>query len=114
MSPELEKDEWAEAIVNACSNCTLLNFTGESWRRYAAGNSDKETALKMLVEHISIDLSDVVAFGDDINDLGMLKLAGTAVAVSNAIDEVKAVADHITESNDQDGVAKFLERTMLA
>lgn len=114
VSPELEKDEWAEAIVKACSNCSLLNFTGEKWRRYASGNSDKETALKMLVEHIGIDLSDVVAFGDDINDLGMLKLAGTAVAVSNAIDEVKAVADHITESNDQDGVAKFLERTILA
>ena len=76
------------------------------WTRRAAGNSDKETALKTLVEYIGIDLSDVVAFGDDINDLGMLKLAGTAVAVSNAIDEVKAVADHITESNDQDGVAK--------
>jgi len=67
----------------------------------------------MLVEYIGIDPSDVVAFGDDINDLGMLKSAGTAVAVSNAIDEVKVVADHITESNDQDGVAKFLERTLL-
>ena len=81
---------------------------------YAAGKSDKETALKTLVEHNGIDLSDVIAFGDDINDLGMLKLAGTAVAVSNAIDEVKAVADHITESNDQDGVAKFLDRIILA
>ena len=70
--------------------------------------------MKTLVEHIGIDLSDVIAFGDDINDLGMLKLAGTAVAVSNAIDEVKAVADHITESNEQDGVAQFLERTILA
>jgi len=106
-------DVWAEAIVTACSNCSLLNFTGEKWRRYAAGNSDKETALKTLVEYIGIDPSDVVAFGDDINDLGMLKSAGTAVAVSNAIDEVKVVADHITESNDQDGVAKFLERTLL-
>ena len=70
--------------------------------------------MKTLVEHIGIELNDVIAFGDDINDLGMLKLAGTAVAVSNAIEEVKAVADHITESNDQDGVAKFLERTILA
>jgi len=113
VSPELEKDEWAEAIVKACSNCTLLNFTGEKWRRYAGGHSDKETALKILVEHLGITLDDVVAFGDDINDLGMLKLAGTAVAVSNAIDEVKAIADHITDSNDQDGVARFLERVVL-
>lgn len=109
----LEKDEWAEAIVKSCSNCSLLNFTGENWRRYAADNSNKETSLKILAKHLRIDLGDVVAFGDDINDLGMLKRSGTAVAVFNAIDEVKAVADHITESNDQDGVAKFLERTLL-
>lgn len=79
-----------------------MNFTGENWRRYAADNSNKETSLKILAKHLRIDLGDVVAFGDDINDLGMLKISGTAVA------------DHITESNDQDGVAKFLERTLLA
>ncbi len=113
VSPELEKDEWAEAITRACSNCSLLNFTGEKWRRFSAGSSDKATALKILVEHMGIELCDVIAFGDDVNDLGMLNIAGTAVAVSNAIDEVKAVADYITDSNDQDGVANFLERTIL-
>lgn len=44
----------------------------------------------------------------------MLKLAGTAVAVSNAIDEVKTVADFITDSNDSDGVARYLEKTILS
>lgn len=114
VSPELENDEWAEAIAKACSNCGLLNFTGEKWRRYAAENANKETALKILVEHLGIGLCDVIAFGDDMNDLGMLKLAGTAVAVSNAIDEVKAIADDITDSNDDDGVAKYLEKAILA
>ena len=57
---------------------------------------------------------DHIAFGDDMNDLGMLKLVGTAVAVSNAIDEVKAIADDITDSNDDDGVAKYLEKAILA
>ena len=70
--------------------------------------------MQILADHMGIDMTDVIAFGDDVNDLGMLKLAGTAVAVSNAIDEVKAVADHVTDSNDQDGVAKFLEATILA
>lgn len=72
-------------------------------------NSDKETALNILTDYLDIDPTDVIAFGDDINDLGMLKLAGTAVAVSNAIDEVKAIADYTTDSNDQDGVARFLD-----
>ena len=112
ITAELENDEWGEEITRACPNCTLINFTGEKWRRFAAKGSDKETALHTLVNHIGMDWSDMIAFGDDTNDLGMLKLAGTAVAVSNAIDEVKAVADYITDSNYQDGVAKFLEKMM--
>ena len=56
----------------------------------------------------------MIAFGDDMHDLGMLKLSGTAVEVSNAIDEVKAIADDITDSNDDDGVAKYLEKAILA
>ena len=96
-----------------CPNCSVLTFTGEKWRRFAAKNADKETALQILADHIGMDMTDVIAFGDDVNDLGMLKLAGTAVAVSNAIEDVKAVADHVTDSNDLDGVAKFLEATIL-
>ncbi len=114
VSPVLEDDKWAEAIAMACPNSSLLNFRGEKWRRYAAANSNKETALKVLVDHLGIELSDVIAFGDDINDFGMIKLAGTGVAVSNAIDEVKAVADYITDSNDQDGVARYIEKMILA
>ena len=113
ITAELENDEWGEAIIRACPDCTLINFTGEKWRRFAAKNSDKEAALNTLVNHIVIDWSDIIAFGDDTNDLGMLKLAGTAVAVANAIDEVYTVADYITDSNDQDGVAKFLEKVVL-
>ena len=110
VSPELQEDAWAEAIAEACPNCDLLNFTGEKWRRYAAHGADKENGLKRLAEHIGMELKDVIAFGDDTNDLGMLQLAGTAVAVSNAIDEVKAAADFVTDSNDQDGVAVWLEK----
>ena len=113
ISAELEKDEWGQEILRACPDCSLINFTGEIWRRFAAKGSDKETALTILANHIGIDWSDVIAFGDDINDFGMLKLAGTAVAVDNAIDEVKSVADYTTDSNDQDGVAKFLEKMVL-
>jgi len=114
VSPELESDEWAESIEKACKNCSLLNFAGEKWRRFAARDSSKETAIKALTDHLGISLNDVIAFGDDYNDLGMLKMAGTSVAVANAIDEVKQVADYITESNNDDGVAKFLEKMILS
>ncbi len=71
---------------------------------------DKAHALAKMMEYLQRDPSDVTVFGDSVNDIGMFKLAGTSVAVSNALDEVKAVADVVLpHSNDEDGVARYLE-----
>jgi len=72
---------------------------------------DKAHALQKVLDHIGKEASDLTVFGDSVNDIGMFKLAGTSVAVSNALDEVKKVADVILpHSNDEDGVAKYLEK----
>ena len=71
---------------------------------------DKAHALQKVVNYLGRDMNDVTVFGDSINDIGMFKLAGTSVAVSNALDEVKDVADVVLEhSNDEDGVTRYLE-----
>ncbi len=71
---------------------------------------DKAHALQKVMDYLKRDTSDVTVFGDSINDIGMFKLAGTSVAVANALDEVKAVADVVLEhSNDEDAVARYLE-----
>lgn len=71
---------------------------------------DKAHALQKVADYINRDTYDITVFGDSINDIGMFKLAGTSVAVSNALDEVKAVADIVLpHSNDEDGVARYLE-----
>lgn len=71
---------------------------------------DKAHALHKVMEYLKRDPSDITVFGDSVNDIGMFKLSGTSVAVSNALDEVKAVADVILpHSNDEDGVAKYLK-----
>ena len=71
---------------------------------------DKAHALTKVLDYMNRDASDVTVFGDSVNDIGMFKLAGTSVAVSNALDEVKAVADIVLpHSNDEDGVAKYLQ-----
>ena len=54
---------------------------------------------------------DIVAFGDDYADIGMLKLAGIGVAMGNAIHEVKKAADVVIGSNEEDGIAKYLEES---
>jgi Cof subfamily protein (haloacid dehalogenase superfamily) len=71
---------------------------------------DKAHALQKVMDYLERDTADVTVFGDSVNDIGMFKLAGTSVAVANALDEVKAVADIVSKySNDEDDVAKYLE-----
>jgi len=73
-------------------------------------DGDKAHALQKVMDYLERDPLDVTVFGDSVNDIGMFKLAGTSVAVSNALEEVKAVADVILpHSNDEDAVAKYLE-----
>ncbi len=71
---------------------------------------DKAHALQKVMAYLERETKDVTVFGDSVNDIGMFKLAGTSVAVSNALDEVKEVASIVLpHSNDEDGVAKYLE-----
>ena len=69
----------------------------------------KGTAMKKLLSEVyDFEMSSVAAFGDNYNDIELLKMSGKGVAVANAIPEVQAIADHITDSNIDDGVAKYL------
>lgn len=69
----------------------------------------KASALKQLVNEWGIPLEKVVAFGDEVNDIDMLKAAGLGIAMGNADPEVKRYADCVTLSNDEDGVAVKIE-----
>jgi len=70
---------------------------------------DKAHGLSKVSEYLNKDLEDITVFGDSINDIGMFKLAGVSIAVSNALDEAKEHASIISEhSNDEDAVAKYL------
>lgn len=69
-------------------------------------DTSKANAVKRLADRIGADR--IVAFGDNINDLPMLEMADMAVAVGNAVDEVKEVADVVIGTNDSDAVARFI------
>jgi Cof subfamily protein (haloacid dehalogenase superfamily) len=72
---------------------------------------DKAHALQSVANYLERDTADFTVFGDSVNDLGMFGKAGTAIAVANALDEVKAKADLVLpHTNDEDAVAKYLER----
>lgn len=72
--------------------------------------ASKGTALKYLCDKLNVSSSQTLSIGDSQNDFSMLKFTGYSVAMGNAIDEVKSIADEVTCENDKDGVAVFLEK----
>jgi Cof subfamily protein (haloacid dehalogenase superfamily) len=74
----------------------------------ARGNS-KSTGIDKVLDYYGIDLKDTMAFGDGGNDVPMLKHVATGVAMENAEEHVKAVADYVTTSVDEDGIANALK-----
>ena len=76
-------------------------------------NIDKAYSLGKLLKHLGLDRSQMIACGDGFNDLSMIKYAGLGVAMANAQEVVKEAADYITLSNDEDGVAKVINKFML-
>ena len=85
------------------------DLNSESWFSIISNKASKGIALKKLAEYLDIPIENTIAIGNDKNDISMFDIAGLSVAVSNASSDVKKVADNITLSNDEDGVAIFLE-----
>jgi len=110
---ELPNKETALKIANKFSECRLICYRGENIYGFINKNAGKIQAIKSLAKYLDIELSNIIAFGDDLNDVYMLQQCGYGIAVSNAVKEVLEVADYITDSNDEDGVAKFIESNIL-
>lgn len=76
--------------------------------------TDKADALAHLLAARGLGFDSLVAIGDDVNDIEMVRQAGIGIAVANALDEVKAAADWVTSSADEDGVAAAIDRLLQA
>ena len=94
-------------------SCRLLTYRDENLYGFICCDTGKFRAVCALADMLGINLQDTIAFGDDENDYDMLKNCGTGVAVANGIDSIRDVADSVTYSNDDDGVAAYLEHTVL-
>ena len=67
----------------------------------------------MLLDKLGISREELIAFGDNYNDITMIGYAGMGVAMGNAEPEVKRIANCVCETNDEDGVAKTIEQMIL-
>ncbi len=73
-------------------------------------DASKTNALKYLIEKYNIKQEEVIAIGDNYNDKEMIMYAGVGIAMGNAPDPIKAIADYITDTNNHDGVRKAIEK----
>lgn len=99
---EVEKIEGLEVTSSWNDNVEIMN----------AGSS-KGSAVKFLCELLNIDKEEIIAFGDNYNDISMLEYVGMGVAMGNAEEDVKKIASYITESNTESGVAKAIDDLVL-
>ena len=76
-------------------------------------NNSKGNAVKLLCKDFGIKLDEVIAFGDQMNDISMIRIVGFGVAMGNAKDEVKEVARFVTLTNDENGVAYAINTEIL-
>lgn len=109
----LPDKETAQNIADAC-NLRLISYRNENLYAFIAPAAGKLQAIQTLASSLDISLEETAAFGDDENDLDMLKACGKGIAVANALESLKAIADEVCEDNDSDGVAKWLEENVLA
>lgn len=102
-----------EEVLGRFSECMNAFRSEPFFLELVPKGIDKALSLQRLIDHIGITRDEVVAAGDGFNDLSMVEFAGLGVAMANAQDAVKAVANYITLSNDEDGVADMVQKYIL-
>ena len=103
----------AEAMMVAFPDYDCLSYVGTFWHKFTRKDTTKASAVEMLCRRCGIPAEHLIGFGDDLPDLDMLKLCGVGVAMGNAQQAVKDAADVVIGSNDEDGIADFLEAEFL-
>lgn len=110
LHPSLPLEQFFARVRELVADRASVTHAGSPFLEIAAAGVTKAWALSALCERLQVSARDVIAFGDMPNDLPLLEWAGCGVAVANAHPSVLAAASVVTRSNDEDGVALFLER----
>lgn len=107
---EGKKIDQAIPIFNQVfGSCFSINKSEDYYLEIMQKGDNKARALECLLHEMNLDANSLIAFGNNRNDMEMLQFAKIGVAVENAVDELKQISDYVTKSNDNDGVAHFLE-----
>ncbi|MEU5792350.1 HAD family hydrolase [Streptomyces sp. NPDC047813] len=107
--PTLGDDELAEAARQAAGGFVSVAMAGAGIVELLPLGLSKATGLSLAARRLGLRAADTIAFGDMPNDIPMFGWAARGVAMANAHEELKAVADEVTSSNEEDGIAAVLE-----
>ena len=109
--------EILDEYINELKEVEFYNTTFTKSRAYFleffSNKVSKAVAMEKLGQYYGINREEMIAIGDQTNDLPMIEYAGLGVAMANGVDKVKAVADYITTSNNEDGVANVINKFIL-
>ena len=105
-------DEALPPIERSIQSISTVTFSKRNYLEILPVGVNKAKAVAALAQFLGVDLSDVAAIGDGLNDLEMLSEAGFAIAMGNASDRVKAAADLVVGSNNEAGVAQAVNEIM--
>ncbi|MEY9993444.1 Cof subfamily protein (haloacid dehalogenase superfamily) [Streptomyces sp. V4I8] len=108
--PTLSDDELAATARSVVGSLATVTMSGPGTVELQPCGITKATGLALAAEHLGLGAHETIAFGDMPNDIPMFDWAARGVAMANAHPELKAVADEITLSNEDDGIAVVLER----
>ncbi|MEK8127169.1 HAD family hydrolase [Paenibacillus filicis] len=103
---------WRDIIEHFGDHVNVIATDGGGLVQVMQKSASKEEAVQGVLHDIGVKSENVMVFGDDFNDLGLFQMCGFPIAMENAIIELKNCAAHVTDSNDNDGVAVAIERFM--
>lgn len=111
---QLSDQEKAKVIADSITDCDFVKFSDCDWFKFSKAGATKKNAAERAGKYLGILPEEMIAFGDDYGDMEMLQFSGTGIAMGNAVEAVKKAADGVTDDNDHDGVARYLEAHCLA
>lgn len=108
MCVEIYDSNAADKLKKTLTDCDCIRFSDGFWYKFTKKGVTKENAIIKICSACDITPKNIMAFGDDLADIGMLKLCGMGIAMGNAIQEVMDIADVVIGTNDNEGIAGFL------
>ncbi|MFE2064144.1 HAD family hydrolase [Streptomyces sp. NPDC059467] len=110
--PELSDDELAQVARQTAGGFVTVAMAGKGIVELLPLGLSKATGLSLAARRLGLKAADTIAFGDMPNDIPMFAWAARGVAMANAHAELRAVADEVTSSNEEDGIAVVVERLL--